>query len=99
MAALACASLAWADAPPPEARALGITEAILTYCAKADPSAAARYQEQIKLLVQQASEQTLAEVRKSPEYLKAHASVDDFIAKIDPHNAKRVCSESLAKSQ
>jgi len=48
----------------------------------------------IKQVVQGASEQQLAEVRKSDEYRKAYDSVVDFVGKIDQHNAKRFCSEA-----
>jgi hypothetical protein len=48
----------------------------------------------IKLLVQGASDQQLARVRSSDEYRKAYDSVVDFVAKIDPHKAKRFCAEA-----
>jgi hypothetical protein len=47
--------------------------------------------------VQGASEPQLAEVRNSNEYRKAYDSVVDFVAKIDPHNAKRFCAETATE--
>jgi hypothetical protein len=75
---------------------LGITEGILTYCTKVDPPSADKYRERIKLLVQGSSDATLARVRNSDAYLKARGSMDDFIGKVDEHNAKRVCVNGLA---
>ena len=92
----------WADdhaarAPsPPDAHALGITESLLNYCKGVDPSGAAKLREKIKLLAPHVSEQALARIRKSDEYRKAYVSMDEFVAKIDEHNAKRACSGSLA---
>jgi hypothetical protein len=98
---LACAvltapTLARADIPEPNARLLGVTEGILTYCTKVDPPSVARYRERIKLLVQGASDATLAKVRNSDAYLKARQSLDDFVSKVDEHNARRVCVNGLA---
>ena len=42
-----------------------------------------------------ASHEDLDELRNSDEYRQAYDSVADFTAKVDEHNAKRVCSESV----
>ena len=94
--ALGLAQFAQAEEPVPDPKALGTTEAILSYCAKVDPSGASKYQERVKLVAQGASEKALDEVRKTDEYQQARASVDDFLAKVDEHNAKKVCSEAVA---
>ena len=52
-------ALACAGAAVPNARALGIAEAMLGYCAKADPAAVAQQQERIKELVGDASPEIL----------------------------------------
>jgi hypothetical protein len=96
---VALAQLALADPAAPDAKALGISEAVLSYCARVVPSVAAKYQERVKRVAQGASAATLAKVRNSDEYRKAHASVDDFVGKVDEHNAKVVCSESVAQSK
>ena len=95
-AVLAGAALVRADGKGPDARTLGITEGILTYCTKVDPPSAVKYRERIKLLVEGASDATLVAVRNSDAYLKARESMDDFISKVDEHNAKRVCVNGLA---
>jgi hypothetical protein len=91
---LACA--ARADGPAPDPRVLGLTESILSYCTKVDQTLAAPYQEKIGQLIQGASDEVLAKVRASDEYLRARQSMDDFVSKVDEHNAKRVCSNGLA---
>jgi hypothetical protein len=95
-AVLAGATLVRADGTGPDARTLGITEGILTYCTKVDPPSAVKYRERVKLLVEGASDATLVAVRNSDAYLKARESMDDFISKVDEHNAKRVCVNGLA---
>jgi hypothetical protein len=83
-------------AEPLDPRLLGMTEAVFDYCAKADPKGAAKIHARLKRLVQGASRETLAEVRKSDEYRKARGSVEDFVAKVDERNVSRVCSGPLA---
>jgi hypothetical protein len=83
----------------PNPRMLGVTEAMFDYCAKADPKGAAKVHARLKRLVQGASKETLAEVRKSDEYRKARSSVEEFVAKIDERNAPRVCSSPPAASK
>ena len=94
---VALAAQSQAQAPDPHA--LGMTEAVFDYCAKADPKGAAKVGARLKRLVQGASRETLAEVRKSDAYRKARSSVDDFVAKVDERNASRVCSGPLAASK
>ena len=77
---------------------LGIAEARLRFCARVDPAAEPKLKEKVARMVQGAAIETLAGIRRSEEYRKAHGSVDDFVAKIDEHNFKRFCSESLAES-
>jgi len=96
---LALPPLALADGPPPSAQALAIAESVINYCGPIDPAGADRLRQMIKQLVQGASEQQLAEVRNSDEYRKAYDSVADFVGKVDEHNAKRACSESLAENK
>jgi hypothetical protein len=95
-AVLAGVTLVRADGTGPDARTLGITEGILAYCTKVDPPSAVKYRERIKLLVQGASDATLVGVRNSDAYLKARESMNDFVSKVDEHNAKRVCVNGLA---
>ena len=95
-ACLALPGVAGADAPQPDAHALGVAEGMINYCGSVDPASAEQVRQVIKQLMQGASELQLAEVRKSDDYRKAYDSVGAFTAKIDPRNAKHFCSESLA---
>jgi len=100
IALLACCGLAWsartqADGQTPDPQALGIAEAMLDYCAKAYPSSAVKFQYQITRLTQGLSAETLAKVRSSEEYRRARDAEGDFVGKVDPRNAKRVCSKPL----
>jgi hypothetical protein len=97
LALLGMGTAAADQAPQPPARALGIAEAVVSYCSKVDPAALAQYQAMVKAVAPDASDQALAKLRQSEDYVKAHASVDDFVAKVDEHNAKKVCTESLAR--
>jgi hypothetical protein len=93
--ALAAPSLAAPDGQAPDARTLGVTEAMLDYCTKAYPASADKFQFQIKRLIQGASQETLAKVRSSEQYRRAHDAEVDFVSKVDPRNAKRTCSKPL----
>jgi len=93
---LAGPMLVQADSPGPDPRVLGITESLLTYCTNADPKSAAKYRERLKRLVGDTREEALAKVRGTDTYHKARQSMDDFIGKVDEHNAKRACSNGLA---
>jgi hypothetical protein len=75
-----------------DARVLGMGEALLDFCTQNDPEGAAKVRARLKQLTQGANKQALAEARKSGEYRSAHDSEVDFIGKIDPHNAHKLCS-------
>jgi hypothetical protein len=80
----------------PNAQVLGVAESVLSYCATRDPTAAATLRERIKMIVQGASPQQLTKLRASDEYRSAYDSVVEFVSKVDEHNAKNFCSETLA---
>jgi hypothetical protein len=82
-----------------DARQLGMAEAVLDYCAQNDPTGGAKVRARLKQLVQGASKEALAKARQSGEYHSARDSEVDFIGKIDPHNAHRLCSEKAAWSK
>ena len=83
-------------AEQPDPRALGTAEAMVLYCAKADAQAAEKYRAQVKRMVEWASQEAVANARASGEYRKAQAAVQDFVDKVDPHNVKKLCSETVA---
>jgi len=100
VAVLACAWIAapasvFADAPAPDARQLGVTESLLTYCSKVDPPTADAYRAKIKQLVEGKSQETLVKVRNSDEYRKARASLDAFVSNVNQRNARRMCTNGL----
>jgi hypothetical protein len=103
--ALACCgwllapTLALADGQAPDGHALGIAESMQAYCDKAYPPATVKFRKQIKRLVDGASDEVVANVRKSDEYRRARGSMDDFISRVDERNAKRLCSERLAANK
>jgi hypothetical protein len=81
------------------ARTLGIGEALFDYCAQNDPEGAAKVRARLKQLAQGMSKEALAEARRSAEYRSAHDSGADFLSKVDPRNAHRVCSERAVLSK
>lgn len=92
---LALQAPANATAEKINARALGILESVRHYCAPIDPAAVAKLDDRIKALENGASEKTIASVRASPDYLKAHSTMDEFVSKVDDRNAKKMCSEDV----
>jgi hypothetical protein len=76
-----------------DAAALGKADALLSYCTKAAPASRQKYWTQVKEVSKNASKEQLAAARRSEEYRKAHQAVDDFVAKVDQHNVKLVCSQ------
>lgn len=83
----------------PDARLLARSDALVSFCTKADPSAAAKYQEQAKRIVQSKNAAAVTRVRNSNEYRKAHGSIAEFLDKVDERNAKRACSAYLPKEK
>jgi hypothetical protein len=88
-------TLAQAEGPGPDPRALAVAEAMLEYCAKAYPTSAVKFQYEITRLTRGASAETLAKERDSEPYRRVRDAEGDFISKVDPHNAKKVCTRPL----
>jgi hypothetical protein len=84
---------------PLNARALGMVEALLDYCAQNDPEGAAKVRARLKQLAQGMSKEALAEARRSAEYRSARDSGANFLSKVNPHNAYRVCSEGAVRTK
>lgn len=87
--------LAHGEAPALDAAALGKADALLSYCTKVAPASRQEHWTQVKALSKDASKEQLSAARRSEEYLKAHQAVDDFVAKVDQHNTKLVCSQHV----
>lgn len=79
--------------PVLDARVLGMSESLANYCRSVDPTALAKLQSRIAELAQGADEEQLAELRDSAEYKAAFQAIVEFTAKVDPHNAKKVCAQ------
>jgi hypothetical protein len=94
---MSCLASAAGSAPDP--KALALADGRLSYCTKAVPSTAATYQDEVKRLTEGASKQLLAQVRASGEYRKARESIDDFVGRVDEHNAGRVCHQTVARNK
>ncbi len=98
--AMAFSSAARADEPKvPDPRALATVDAMITFCAKADPASAARYGEQIQAIAPNATEDALAKVRGMDEYRKARAAADAVVAQADPRDASQACTQALAQAR
>jgi hypothetical protein len=95
----AYSGLALAAAPVVDPQALGITEAIVNYCAPINASATARLQEKLRQLEQGASEEALNKVRNTSAYRAAYKSINDVVSKVPAQNAPGVCSESPPASK
>lgn len=89
----------WAQEAGPDPAALGMADALFSFCTKVAPADAEKFRQQVDTLSKDVSAQKLAEVRQSDAYRNAHKAVDDFAAKVDPHNAKLVCSNPEPKTQ
>jgi hypothetical protein len=93
---VAVAPFAQADVPALDAKSLGITESILKYCGPISPESVKKLQQKIDELVKGASAETVAKTRNSDEYRKAREMMDSFVAQVDEHNAKNMCSNSAS---
>jgi hypothetical protein len=90
---------ALAAEPAINAQMLGLMDSALQYCAKVDPGAAEKLQEKVNRLVQGASEEAVAKVRRSEPYRTAYSSAADFVSKVDAKNGPQVCADALAESK
>jgi hypothetical protein len=82
-----------------KAATLGTLESVLHYCGSVDSSAAAQLREKIQSLTEGLSEQQVAELRQSSDYQAAYSSIESFVGKVDEHNARRVCTESVSETK
>jgi hypothetical protein len=92
-------SPAWAQDAGPDPAALGMADALLSFCTKVAPAEVEKFRQQVDQLSKDVSAQKLAEVRQSDAYRNAHKAVDDFAAKADSQSARLVCANPDAKTQ
>ena len=75
---------------------LGRVEGALDFCSQADPQSADKYQEKKKALVQEASDQEVAEARASKEYKENYDAATEEMGKQPKEQAKKTCAAVLA---
>ena len=90
------AQSALADEPMrPNGQALGVMEAIYARCVKADPKAAAKYEQQRHQLVGKGvSEKIMAEVRDSDEYHQSYDATMESLRAVSERDALAACSQA-----
>jgi len=93
-AALVIPQLALAKLPLPN-DALGKIEGTLDFCAQSDPQSASTYQQAKKAVVGDASEQEVAEARKTQEYKDGYQEISDQLAKVPKEKVVQACSAYL----
>lgn len=72
-------------------RELGLADALLEYCTKADPSTADGVKVRVSRVTHGASAAELARVRAGSGYIAARRAESDFLSKVDPRNSARAC--------
>ncbi len=93
-AALLIPQLAGAELPLPN-DSFGKIESILDFCAKADPEAAGKFEERKKLIAHNATEQEVADARKTQEYKDSYQKISEQLAKVQIDQAVKACSAYL----
>jgi hypothetical protein len=90
----AAPQLAMAEMPSPQA--LGIVQAILTYCAQVDPKEAALYQAQWKLVVGHASQQQLNSIEGSTGYKQGYDLISGQLSKTSKEDSAKACAAGVS---
>ena len=75
--------------------ALGRVEGTLDFCAQTDAQSAPKYQERKKAVVQDASQEELAEARASQEYRDGYDSTTSELAKVPKKRVVEACTALL----
>jgi hypothetical protein len=78
------------------ARELGLADAVLEYCTKADPTSVDAVKARVNRVTHGASPRELAKVREGSGYVGARRAEADFLGKVDPRNAARICGGKKA---
>jgi len=93
-AVLVLAPLAVGKLPVPN-ETFGRIESALDFCSQADPDSASKYQERKKALVQEASEQEIAEARASKEYKDGYEATSEDMGKQPKEQVKKTCTAAI----
>lgn len=94
---IAGSAAAFAGEAPIDAQKFAITERALEFCGPVDPDISNKLREKVAQMVRGATPDAVARVRSSDDYKKAHSTMDEFITKIDPRNAKVFCANTASK--
>ena len=88
---------AWsqAEAQAPNPRKLGVAEAVQEYCKKSYPSSDSKWQLEVDRLTHGVSAEELGRLRAGDAYRQARGAEANFVAQIEPVNAKRLCDRPL----
>lgn len=76
---------------------LAITERAVEYCGPIDPAISNKLREKVAEMVKGVTPDALARIRGSVDYKQTQSSMDQFISKIDPRNAKVFCANTASK--
>jgi hypothetical protein len=93
-AAFLLPQLAVAKLPLPE-NSLGKLEGILDFCAQVEPQEASKFEAHKKSLFGDASDEEIADARRSRDYDEGHNEISDKLAKVPNDKAVRACSAYL----
>lgn len=85
--------LAVADAP--SGQSLGTAQATIDFCARINPDAATKYQQQATSLVQGVPEEELNKVRSTDEYKEAYTQTSTVLDEISKADAATACNSFL----
>lgn len=76
-------------------QSLGTSQATVDFCTQADPSTAAKYQEQMTQMVKDMSAEELAKLQGSDDYKDAYARTSTALSNIAKPDAIVACSRFL----
>jgi hypothetical protein len=97
LTALALASVALANTLTMPAQSLGQIEGTLKFCSSVNPKAEAKYKEFGKMMVKDATDDELKNVRASSEYKDAYDSITEQLGKVPKNKAVESCTAFLGK--
>lgn len=82
-----------------DVHALAITESLISYCQRIDPTATAQLKKHDADLAKGIDAHGLRQLRDSDEYRAAYQSLQQFVARVDEHNARRPCQTAASMSK
>jgi hypothetical protein len=86
--------LALATTPMPP-QSVGIVDSLIDFCVKVDPTDAALFEAQRKLIMGGRPEHELGSVRGSPEYKNGFDRTRDALANVSPQTGAQTCAAGV----